>query len=217
MDFHPMEHLDKLGVAVVHDLAVADVELCDLCHILVAELEVPDGQVLLHALLVDGLRDDGDAALDVPPQGHLGGALAVFLADGGQHGMGEDAVVALGKETPCFGMDAVLLGCRRVDEAVAGGDGVQHRLLTDSRVGHLEHAKALQGHLHAVVQFDRFDLVHDRSPPAAGASAFREQGPLHERPQRGDHAAAEPPGVLAGNDGPKDAGHPLFGTGGRCF
>ena len=109
VDFHPVEHLDKLGVTVVHDLAVADVELCDLCHILVAELEVSDGQVLLHAILVDGLRDDGDAALDVPPQGHLGGALAVFLADGGQHGMGEDAVAALGKGTPCFGMDAVLL------------------------------------------------------------------------------------------------------------
>src|SRR5699024_7528013 len=43
----------------------------------------------------------------------------------------------------------------------ARGDGVQHRLLADRRVRHLEHAEALQGHLHAVVQLHSLDLVHD--------------------------------------------------------
>ena len=68
MNFHLVEHLDKLGVAVVHDLAAADVQLGDLCHVLVTELEVPDVDVLLHALFVDRLGDDGDAPLDVPTQ-----------------------------------------------------------------------------------------------------------------------------------------------------
>ena len=239
---------------------------------------------------MDGLGDDGDAPLDVPPQGHLGGALAVLPADPRQHRVGEDAVAALGKGAPGLGLDAVLLhegqgvllleegvelhlvyrrldlhgladvrqnvgiavahadgpqpaglvsllhgppgadivphglvdqiqvdaaesqlfhrgldsslgpliagvlhpqlggdeqllpghaalghglahgllvhiGRRRVNQAVAGGDGVQHRLLADGRIRHLEHAETLQGHLNSVVQLDRFDLVHDKSPP----------------------------------------------------
>ena len=60
-------------------------------------------------LLVDGLGDDGDAPLHVPPQSHLSGALAVFLTDLGQDGVGKDAVVALGKGPPGLGVDAVLL------------------------------------------------------------------------------------------------------------
>ena len=58
---------------------------------------------------MDGLGDDGDAPLHVPPQGHLGGALAIFLTDLGQDGVGKDAVVALGKGPPGLGVDAVLL------------------------------------------------------------------------------------------------------------
>ncbi len=57
------------------------------------------------------------------------------------------------------------IGCCRVDEAVAGGDGVQYRLFADGQVRHLEHAEALQRHFHAVIQLDGLDFVHDRSPP----------------------------------------------------
>ena len=109
MNLHLVEHLDEPGVAVVHDLAVADVQPGDLHHVLIAEGKVPDGNVLLHALSVDGLGDDGDAPLDVPTQSHLGGALAVLLTDPGQHGMRKDAVVALGEGAPCLGVDAVRL------------------------------------------------------------------------------------------------------------
>lgn len=83
VDSHLMEHLDKFGVAVVYNLAAADVEPRNLRHILAAELEIPDIHILFHALLVDRFGDDGDASLDVPAQGYLGSTLAVLLADSG--------------------------------------------------------------------------------------------------------------------------------------
>lgn len=55
VDFHLVEYLDELGVAVVHNLAVTDVQLGDFGHILVTELEVPDVDMLRYALLVDRL------------------------------------------------------------------------------------------------------------------------------------------------------------------
>ena len=108
VNLHLMEHLDELGIAVVYDLAVADVQLRDLGHIRVTELEVPDVDVLLHALLVDRLGDDGDAALYVPVQGYLRCALAVLLADGGQDRVGKNTVVALGEGAPGLGMASFL-------------------------------------------------------------------------------------------------------------
>ena len=94
---------------MVDNLAVTDVQLGNFRHVLVRELEVPDIHVLLDALLVDRLRDNHNAALYVPAQGNLSGALAVFLADGSQHRMGENAVISLRKRAPGFRHNAVLL------------------------------------------------------------------------------------------------------------
>ena len=97
MELHAVEHLHEGGAAVVHDLTVPDVQLGDLSHVPIAEGKIPDIHVLLHAVPVDRLGDDHHPPLDVPPQGHLGGGLAVLLSDGGEDGMGEDAVLSLGK------------------------------------------------------------------------------------------------------------------------
>lgn len=88
MNLHAMQHLDKTGVAVIYNLAVADIQLGDLFHILVTELKIPDIYILLHALLMDGLGDHHNAPLHIPTQSHLGGAFAVLLADLRHHRMG---------------------------------------------------------------------------------------------------------------------------------
>ena len=59
------------GVAVVHDLAAAQVHLRDRRHLIVRQGKIPDVEVLSHAIPVDGLGDDGDPALNVPAQHHL--------------------------------------------------------------------------------------------------------------------------------------------------
>ena len=79
-----MKHLDELGVAVVDNLTVPQIEFCNLGHVLSAELKVPDVNILFHTLFMDGFRNDDNAALHIPAQCHLRGALAVFLADGCQ-------------------------------------------------------------------------------------------------------------------------------------
>lgn len=66
-----------------------------------------------HAVLVDRLGDDHYAPLDIPPKGHLGGGFSILLPDGGEDGMGEDAVLALGKRPPSLGNHAVLLHQRQ--------------------------------------------------------------------------------------------------------
>lgn len=75
---------------MIHNLAVAQIQLGDLRHVLIAEGDVPDVHVLLHAVPVDGLGDDHHVPLDVPAQGHLGGGLAVLLPDGGEDGVGKE-------------------------------------------------------------------------------------------------------------------------------
>ena len=80
MDLHAAEHLDKARIAVVHDLAVAQVLGGDLRHLLIGQGEVPDVDILLHPLHMDGLGDNGHAPLSIPTQDHLGGALAILPA-----------------------------------------------------------------------------------------------------------------------------------------
>ena len=76
MNFHLVEHLHKLWIAMIHDFAMAKVEFCDFRHILIAERKIPYGQILFHALLVDRFGNNGYTALYVPAQSYLGGAFA---------------------------------------------------------------------------------------------------------------------------------------------
>lgn len=72
---------------MVDDLTVSEIQFCDLFHICIAEAEIPDIDVLLHAVFVYRFRDYHDASLDIPAKGYLCGALPVFLTDLCQHRM----------------------------------------------------------------------------------------------------------------------------------
>ena len=98
---------------MIHDLAVSEIHFCDLRHILITELEIPDVQVLFHTLLVNGFRDNGYTSLYVPAQSYLSRSLSVLLADSGQYRMSEDTMVAFCKRTPCLRMNAILFHKRQ--------------------------------------------------------------------------------------------------------
>ena len=88
--------------------ALAVVQGPDGHHVLLAELEVKDVQVLRHPLLVGGLRDDHHVALDQKTQGGLGHGLAVLGADGLEGGVGEEVLPSLGEGAPGLVDHAVL-------------------------------------------------------------------------------------------------------------
>ena len=69
---------------MVEEEAVGGVEPGYLLHVVSVKLEVEEVLILLHALLVDGLRDDDYIALQQPAQGYLSGSLAIFLANLGE-------------------------------------------------------------------------------------------------------------------------------------
>ena len=107
VDFHCVEHLHKRRIIMVDDLAVTQIQLRDLCHILIAEFKIPDIHVLFHAVLVYGLRDDSHPTLYIPAQRHLGSALSVFLTDLCQDRMSENPMISFGKRSPCLWLHTV--------------------------------------------------------------------------------------------------------------
>ena len=112
---------------MVDDLTVPQVQLADGSHVVPAQDEVPDVQVLCHPFLVGGFGDDDHPTLGVPAQHHLCRGLAVLLADVSQQGMGEDAVVALRQRPPGFRLDAQRLHvCQGVG---LGEEGMQLHLV----------------------------------------------------------------------------------------
>lgn len=78
---------------MVNNLAVTKVKLCDLLHILIGKCEVPDVDILLHTLHMNGLRQNGNAALRVPFQCDLSSGLAVFCTDLREDGVREDGIM----------------------------------------------------------------------------------------------------------------------------
>ena len=65
MNLHAVQHLDKAGVAVVDNFAVAKVQLGNLRHIFLAELEIPNVDVLFHTVFMNGLGNYYDAPLHI--------------------------------------------------------------------------------------------------------------------------------------------------------
>ena len=57
MNFHAMKHFSKSRIIMVYNLAVSQIQFCDLRHIFLAELEIPDIRVLLHAVFMHGFRN----------------------------------------------------------------------------------------------------------------------------------------------------------------
>ena len=187
----PYKHLHHFGVVVVEEEALAGVEGCDGLHIVVAEREVEDVEVLGHALDVDRLRYDDDAPLNQPAECHLGHALAVLMADGLEHGVGEEAVASFGKRPPRhdaaaesvhvlagFGLLVEYVGldlihhrrnldvARQVDEVVgievAHADGAQFAVL----VGVLEGAVCAVAVAEGLVEEHQVDVVRAQAAQA---------------------------------------------------
>ena len=73
---------------MVEEEAVGGVELGNRLHVLSIKFKVEDIQILLHSLLVDGLRDDDYVVLQQPAQGYLCSSLSVFLANLGEGWVG---------------------------------------------------------------------------------------------------------------------------------
>ena len=81
---------------------VTGVKPLDGFHVIITQREVKEIDVLLHALNVGGLRDDDDPVLNKEPKCYLCGSLAVFLSDGDECLVLDNAVPALGQRAPCL-------------------------------------------------------------------------------------------------------------------
>ena len=88
--------------------ALPAVQSLDGGHVLRRQAEIEDLKVLAHPLLMDGLRDDNDIALDQEAQGGLGGGLSVLFPDGGEDGVREHILPSLGEGAPGLRLAAVL-------------------------------------------------------------------------------------------------------------
>ena len=102
----------KLRIAVVDDRAASQSLGADLSNLLAGEREIPDMQILGHALGPRRLGNHRHAALHVPAQGNLRGSLAVPAADPGQQGIGKDAMLAFGQRSPGLRVHAIALHVR---------------------------------------------------------------------------------------------------------
>lgn len=100
MNLHSAKHLDKRRIIMVHDFAVTQILCGNLFHLLIGEGEIPDVDILLHTLHMDGLRYDGHTALDIPAENHLRCTLAVLLSDLSQLRIGKDSMFAFCKRPP---------------------------------------------------------------------------------------------------------------------
>ena len=94
---------------MVEEETLAGVEAGDLLHVILAQLEIEDVEILLHALHMYGLRYDDHTALDEPAQSYLSRRFAIFLSDTHKDRVGEEIVAALGKRPPRHDVAAILL------------------------------------------------------------------------------------------------------------
>ena len=69
-------------------------------HLIIGEGEVKYVEIFFHALLVNGLGNDNNAALHKEAECCLCGCFIMRCADRHQLGSGEEIVPALGKGTP---------------------------------------------------------------------------------------------------------------------
>lgn len=103
-----MEHLDKVGIVVIHNIAVPHIQGIDFFHLFPRQRKVPDVKIMLHAFFMYRLGDDHHAPLNVPPQGHLGSGFPMGLTNFRQNGIGEHTELSYGKGSPGFWNHAVI-------------------------------------------------------------------------------------------------------------
>ena len=73
---------------VVEEETLSLVKLLNLTDFIRRELEIEDVEILLHALIVDGLGNDDHALFYQEAQARLSYCLTVLLTDGSQYGIG---------------------------------------------------------------------------------------------------------------------------------
>lgn len=103
MYFQVVEHFNKLRVVVIHNFAVSHIQNIDFFHLVFCQRKIPDVKILLHTIFMNRFGDNYYAALDIPPQGHLGGGFAVSTSNLRQNRVGEDTKLSFGKRTPRLG------------------------------------------------------------------------------------------------------------------
>lgn len=69
---------------MVDDLTVSHIHLCNSIHIFFCKFKIPDIDIFLNALLMDGFRDYDHATLYIPAKNNLSGCFSIFLCNTGK-------------------------------------------------------------------------------------------------------------------------------------
>ena len=92
-ELHRLVGGDHFGSTIV--VTDALVNLCDLCHFLIGQGKIKDIEVVADMIRILGAGDHHIAALDVPAENDLCGALAVLGAKLGKDGLPGQGLVAV--------------------------------------------------------------------------------------------------------------------------
>lgn len=95
MNLPAVQKFCGISGAMVNNLAVSQIQRADCLHIFIAQPEVPNIEVFLHALLVNRLRNNDNASLRIPPERDLRRRLSMLCADFRQNRMRENAMLSL--------------------------------------------------------------------------------------------------------------------------
>lgn len=104
-----VQHLDELGAAVIDNLTVPQIFRGDDRHFFLRQCEIPNVNVLHHALDMNRLGNDRYTTLNVPTERRLRSGLIVFFADGNEIGVRENPVLAFRQRSPCLRLHTVIL------------------------------------------------------------------------------------------------------------
>ena len=93
---------------MVKELTLMAIQLADLSHVVITQLEVEDVDIFSHPFRVHTLRQGDNVLLHNPAENDLSNRLAVLFTDRFQYGIVENFVLALRKWCPGFWLDIFL-------------------------------------------------------------------------------------------------------------
>ena len=79
MNFYAVQLPGRAKATVVNNFAVSKIHGSDCLHLLLAQREIIDIQVLSHPFFVDGLWDGRNSPLIMPAQDHQGGGFFMLF------------------------------------------------------------------------------------------------------------------------------------------
>jgi len=109
IDFPTIQELRGISRTVVDDFAMSQIQRADCLHILIAQPEVPDIKVFLHAFLMNRLRNNDNAPLHIPLERNLRRCLSILRANLCQNRMCKNAMLSFCHRSPRFRLYAKLL------------------------------------------------------------------------------------------------------------